>query len=771
MKEGMELTAPAAEACTPRRFYRSPCFWLGAALFLFALGLRLAYVQEYTSSIGIDYFLLDQTDNHTFNQWAQGIAEGDWLCRNQIHPYHNWTAEVAPEEQWLEWYGSREVYHQAPLYPYLVGSLYALFGTDVLYVRLFQALMGAATVLFVFLTARLYFGRNTALAAGFVLALSGFHYYYDVFILREGLIAFLTVVFLYFASLAFKSRSIWLFAWSGFFLGLGVAAKPNALMLLPFYLAALFVFLREEPLRRRSLLAVVLIASALIPLAPIYARNAALDLPTFKITTRGPTAFINGNLRGQTGTVWNPPPAQTRAILWECNYKLTGAVRETLKSYADNPPAYVGLLWNKTKAFFNSYEIPNNTNYYLIRGVSRTLKWGFVSYWFLASAALAGILLLLPRWRLAWQLYLVAALLSAGTIAFFIVARFRQPLVPILALFAGYGVIWVLKRVRGRQWASLLPVLAAFGFFLYGTDHDELTYSTEMSAYSGVMRKLAAQEEFERAGIFKEKLLESYRTYTENLYYPHLQDQLDKIEEAFSAFDEGMLYAEEDARRHASIARGFLLMMEVTKAAEFEEFAKYTREKAEKTMAMDPRTPGIHKTLAVCYHLLAQRRSGDQQFPLLAKALHHCREAVEADPEDATCHKIMGYYFDIAGSKEDAVRHYKLYLKFSEEWDYEIASQVARIRIYQPKPDEARIAEALAFAKEAYRHDPDDLRFLENYASALYLAGRFDEAVEILERMIVLNPESSEEYEGRIEGFLKVKERREKEAAEKEEEQ
>ena len=99
------------------RWFKKPCFLLGALIFLLALCLRLAYTYEYSNSIRVDYYRFDQTDNHTFNIWAQKIAEGDWLCRDQIHPYHQWTEEVAPESQWITWYGGKGVYHQAPLYP------------------------------------------------------------------------------------------------------------------------------------------------------------------------------------------------------------------------------------------------------------------------------------------------------------------------------------------------------------------------------------------------------------------------------------------------------------------------------------------------------------------------------------------------------------------------------------------------------------------------------------------------------------------------------
>ena len=56
-------------------------------------------------------------DSRGYDAWAQQLAAGDWI--------------------------GRDVFYQAPLYPYFVGVVYALFGHDLLVVRVIQALLGA----------------------------------------------------------------------------------------------------------------------------------------------------------------------------------------------------------------------------------------------------------------------------------------------------------------------------------------------------------------------------------------------------------------------------------------------------------------------------------------------------------------------------------------------------------------------------------------------------------------------------------------------------
>ena len=79
-----------------------------------------------------------------------------------------------------DWIGS-DVFYQAPLYPYFLGVVYAIFGRDLLIVRIIQALVGSAScVLLGLACARLFSppspglrwpGKRVGLVAGLALAL------------------------------------------------------------------------------------------------------------------------------------------------------------------------------------------------------------------------------------------------------------------------------------------------------------------------------------------------------------------------------------------------------------------------------------------------------------------------------------------------------------------------------------------------------------------------------------------------------------------------
>ena len=92
----------------------------GWALFLvlvFAAGLRGWAAYEYTQVHPLSD--APTIDEASYDEWASEIAAGEWM--------------------------GEEVFFQEPLYPYFLGTLYAVFGRDLLVVRLIQAALGVLT--------------------------------------------------------------------------------------------------------------------------------------------------------------------------------------------------------------------------------------------------------------------------------------------------------------------------------------------------------------------------------------------------------------------------------------------------------------------------------------------------------------------------------------------------------------------------------------------------------------------------------------------------
>jgi hypothetical protein len=86
------------------------------SIFAVAFAVRLLHVMQIRSA---PFFTVLMGDSHGYDEWAQRIAGGEWL--------------------------GREVFYQAPLYPYLLGSIYAIAGRHLLLVRIVQIVIGSAS--------------------------------------------------------------------------------------------------------------------------------------------------------------------------------------------------------------------------------------------------------------------------------------------------------------------------------------------------------------------------------------------------------------------------------------------------------------------------------------------------------------------------------------------------------------------------------------------------------------------------------------------------
>src|SRR5262249_24301423 len=113
--------------------------------------VRLAFAWQYTA---IPLGRYPWVDESSYRSWAQAISRGDWW---PVRPFY-----------------------QDPLYPYWVACLIGIVGSDVTWLRLVSAGLGALTPLVVMWAGRAALGRTEGVLAGFATAL------YAPLILADG---------------------------------------------------------------------------------------------------------------------------------------------------------------------------------------------------------------------------------------------------------------------------------------------------------------------------------------------------------------------------------------------------------------------------------------------------------------------------------------------------------------------------------------------------------------------------------------------------------
>ncbi len=355
-----------------------------------------------------------------------------------------------------------EPYFRAPLYPYLLAFLFKITGNSFFAVRVVQILLGSLVPVLLLLLGAKLFNRTIGLWAGWIAAFYPTLIYYDASLLitlLEVLFSLATITLLVYS----EGKSRWLLVASGIALGLGGIARPTILLFGPALLVwGWFVLKPQFGLKQAATSIAIVGFSSLLIVLPVTIRNYVVADDLVTISWQGGYNFYVGNNSQADG--WS---ARVEGIdaSWRGGYLQSIAIAEkdlgrklkasevsdywadkTWAEIAADPGRYFSLLVKKTRLLFNGYEIPNNQDEYLPNEFSSVMNLLlhrgslYFPFGLLAPLGLIGIILSLREWRTYLLPHLFFGAFSLSLIAFFVCSRFRQPLVPILILFAVFCV-------------------------------------------------------------------------------------------------------------------------------------------------------------------------------------------------------------------------------------------------------------------------------------------------------------------------------------------
>ena len=467
--------------------------WAAVATAVVAFAVRFMHVLLVSNCPFVTHLTGDAA---SYWSWAHTISEGNWV--------------------------GMEGFYQAPAYPYTLALVFILFGEQVWIVQLLQILGGSIGAGLLCWGAARVFSVRTGVLAGLMLAFYAPAVFFDGIIQKTALGSVLLCLMVALIT-TINSRRWWLVAPAiGVVAGLLSLTRENVLAWLPVLL--IWVVLAERYGQRLSwgrsagsgALYIVGVAALLVPVA---GRNACVTgdwaVSTFQF---GPNFYI-GNSASADGRYrslvrGHETPAFERrdaTRLAEVALKRELSPREVSQYWAgrawqdisEDRGRWVRLLGLKTSMVWNRYEVADVESPRVYAEYSWVLA-GLRKVWHfgvLAPLAMVGIGLTRSRWRELWVFYALIAVMTASVALFYVLGRYRYPLVPFLIVFAAAGLVELGRLTKARRWGAVALSVLAGGAAAVAVNwpiHDERRL--DALAYMNLGVSLAQQGELE-AGI------------------------------------------------------------------------------------------------------------------------------------------------------------------------------------------------------------------------------------------------------------------------------
>ena len=728
---------------------RTASSWLAPAIFSLALIVRLVHLWQMRRS---PFFALLMGDSHGYDEWAQRIAGGDWF--------------------------GTEVFYQAPLYPYLLGVIYAVAGRHLLLVRIVQALIGSASCALLALAAQRLFssearpdlGRQAGLAAGLMLALYAPAIFFDGLLQKSVLDVFFVCLALWLmattdvlnAELAgsaeqnlnqplrsqrsLRSTSSWVWLCLGLTMGLLAVTRENALVFIVVILGwAILNVERRRPNAERLKRAGAFLAGLAVVLMPVAIRNYSVG-GGFYITTSqfGPNLYIGNNpaadgtyqsLRFGRGAPEYERQDATELAERGLGRSLTPAevsgywTDKALEFVTGRPGAWLALTGRKIALLWNATEVLDTESQEAHAEWSWPLRIGGVVGHFgvLAPLAVFGLIVTWPMRSRLFIFYAMTLAYAASVVVFYVFARYRYPLAPLLILFAAGGIAGARHFFLARgfspafaglkacatSWGTLAAVAAVAVFCNW-----PILSTTLMRAVTETNLGVALQA----AGRLDESIDHYHRAIALAPDYPPAYNNLATAQrakgqtaDAIATYQQALRLRPEYPEAQYNLANALIDAGRPAAAADHFRIALQTL----------PGSADVHNNLGIA--LIGQGKRDE--------AVAEFREALRVDPASAKAHRNLGDLLGSARQYDEAVSHYRRAVQLDPgdaATHYDFGSLLLEID---------RVEEAIDEFRAALQADPKSVVAHNNLGIALGSQGRMDAAIDEFRQALALQPD------------------------------
>ncbi|MFH1563006.1 MAG: glycosyltransferase family 39 protein [Nitrospirota bacterium] len=344
-----------------------------------------------------------------------------------------------------------------PLYFYFLAMVYLIVGHSPFNAVLVQILVGCGSYLLVYLIAKRIFNQSVGIIAAGLCAFYGIFMVYETSILTVVLDTFLLLLSTLLLLKSIKKDSIKWYFITGIVIGLSTLSRATTLFVLPFLLLWVLIV---SGLKKRFIVATLfIILGTAAAISPVTIRNYIYSGKFILLTTSGPITFWAGNNEDSEGIYYIPPYADNLKGKEDEGFW----TRDALRFIKEKPHKYLWLLSQKFTLFWSGSEIPDNDIVY-----SRFKKYSpllrlMLPFGLIASLGAMGMLLSLMRLnKNVFLLFFVLLGYMSAILLFFVMARFRVPVVPYLTLFAGYTIFYWYEKIKAKRYK---PLVISFSIF------------------------------------------------------------------------------------------------------------------------------------------------------------------------------------------------------------------------------------------------------------------------------------------------------------------
>ncbi len=335
------------------------------------------------------------------------------------------------------------------------------------------------------------------------------------------------------------------------------------------------------------------------------------------------------------------------------------------------------ILWNVR-------ELEDADDFYLYQRWSwllRVLGW-LNHFGWLAPLAALGVVMTWRQWRRLWLLFVLLGTVAFSVVLFYVFGRYRFPLVPLLVVFAGAGLVEacaLFRECRVRWGLACAAVLLAAAAVV----HWPITGKAAPSAagYNNLGNALAKQGRIDQAVKAYQQALQVKPTYAQahynlgNLFVPQ-----GKFAEAMRHYQQAVRILPDFAEAHNNLGNV------LAKQGELEDAIQHFR----LALELSPRLSEVHFNLVD-----ALTRQGE-----LDEAIEHFQEALKIKPDFVKAHDHLGSVLAAQGHLDMALDHFRQVLRIRPEFA-EAHQSLGQALAEQGKRDEAvkHFEEALRIMK------------------------------------------------------------------------